>query len=41
MLEFARSDRTKEAATLGYRTTQTLYNKMDHYGIPRNYGSPR
>src|SRR5712691_8789189 len=33
VLEFTRGNKTKAAAILGYRTTQTLYNKLDHYGI--------
>jgi DNA-binding NtrC family response regulator len=41
VLEFTRGNKTKAAAILGYRTTQTLYNKLDTYEIPRNYGSPR
>jgi len=41
VLEFTRGNKTKAATILGYRTTQTLYNKLDTYGIPRNYGSPR
>jgi transcriptional regulator with PAS, ATPase and Fis domain len=41
VLEFTKGNKTQAAAILGYRTTQTLYNKLDNDGIPRNYGSPR
>ena len=37
VLEAAKGNLTKSAHLLGYRSRQTLLNKMDRYRIPRNY----
>jgi DNA-binding NtrC family response regulator len=37
VLEAAKGNLTKSAHLLGYRSRQTLLNKMDRYRIPRNH----
>ena len=39
-LEVTRGNATKAAELLGYKSRQTILNKMDSYGIPRNYADP-
>ena len=39
VLEAAKGNLTKSAHLLGYRSRQTLLNKMDRYRIPRNYAA--
>jgi DNA-binding NtrC family response regulator len=40
-LEATRGNITRAAEILGYKSRQTMLNKMDRYGIPRNYADPR
>jgi DNA-binding NtrC family response regulator len=40
VLEVTRGNITKAAEILGYKSRQTILNKMDRYGIPRNYANP-
>jgi Nif-specific regulatory protein len=41
-LEATRGNITRSAELLGYKSRQTMLNKMARYGIPRNYGdAPR
>ncbi|MBM3317099.1 MAG: sigma 54-interacting transcriptional regulator [Candidatus Eisenbacteria bacterium] len=37
-LEVTRGNISRAAQLLGYRSRQTLLNKLDRYGIPRSYG---
>lgn len=37
-LEVTRGNISRAARLLGYRSRQTLLNKLDRYGIPRSYG---
>jgi DNA-binding NtrC family response regulator len=39
-LEATHGNITRAAELLGYRSRQTMLNKMDRYGIPRDYGDP-
>jgi DNA-binding NtrC family response regulator len=39
VLEAAKGNLTKSAHLLGYKSRQTLLNKMDRYRIPRNYAA--
>jgi DNA-binding NtrC family response regulator len=39
-LEVTHGNVTKAAEILGYKSRQTMLNKMDRYGIPRNYADP-
>jgi DNA-binding NtrC family response regulator len=39
-LEATRGNITKAAKLLGYKSRQTMLNKMDKYGIPRRHGDP-
>lgn len=39
-LESTRGNITTATRLLGYRSRQTMLNKMDRYEIPRNYGDP-
>jgi DNA-binding NtrC family response regulator len=39
-LEATRGNITRAAQLLGYRSRQTMLNKMDKFGIRRNYGDP-
>lgn len=39
-LRSTRGNITRAAQLLGYKSRQTMLNKMDHYGIPRDYGDP-
>jgi DNA-binding NtrC family response regulator len=40
-LEVTRGNVTRAAEILGYKSRQTMLNKMDRYGIPREYADPR
>jgi transcriptional regulator with PAS, ATPase and Fis domain len=40
-LEVTQGNVTKSAQLLGYKSRQTILNKMDRYGIPRNYADPQ
>lgn len=40
-LEAVHGNVTKAAQLLGYKSRQTMLNKMDRYGIPRNYADPQ
>jgi DNA-binding NtrC family response regulator len=40
-LEVTQGNVTRAAKLLGYRSRQTILNKMDRYGIPRNYADPQ
>ena len=37
-LRSTRGNITRASQLLGYKSRQTMLNKMDHYGIPRDYG---
>ena len=39
-LEATLGNVTRAARILGYKSRQTMLNKMDRYGIPRNYADP-
>ncbi len=39
-LEATQGNITKAAKLLGYKSRQTMLNKMDRYGIPRRHGDP-
>ncbi len=39
-LEETRGNITLAAGILGYKSRQTMLNKMDRYGVPRNYADP-
>ncbi|HWQ03085.1 MAG TPA: sigma 54-interacting transcriptional regulator [Candidatus Nitrosotenuis sp.] len=39
-LEATHGNITRAAELLGFRSRQTMLNKMDRYGIPRDYGDP-
>jgi DNA-binding NtrC family response regulator len=39
-LEVSRGNISRAARLLGYRSRQTMLNKLDRYGIPREYGDP-
>jgi DNA-binding NtrC family response regulator len=39
-LEATRGNITRAGEILGFRSRQTMLNKMDRLGIPRNYGDP-
>lgn len=39
-LRSTRGNITRASQLLGYKSRQTMLNKMDHYGIPRDYGDP-
>jgi DNA-binding NtrC family response regulator len=39
-LESTRGNITQAQQLLGYKSRQGMLNKMDRYGIPRNYGDP-
>jgi DNA-binding NtrC family response regulator len=39
-LEATQGNITKAAKLLGYKSRQTMLNKMDRYGIPRQHGDP-
>jgi len=41
VLEVTRGNLTKAAGILGYKSRQTILNKMDRYGIPRKDAEPR
>lgn len=41
VLEVTRGNITKAAEILGFKSCQTMLNKMDRYGIPRNYADPQ
>lgn len=40
-LEVTQGNATRAAELLGYKSRQTILNKMDRYGIPRNYADPQ
>jgi len=40
-LESTLGNLTKAARILGYKSRQTILNKMDRYGIPRDYADPQ
>jgi TIR domain/Bacterial regulatory protein, Fis family len=40
-LEASGGNVTKAAVLLGYKSRQTILNKMDRFGIPRDYGEPQ
>jgi DNA-binding NtrC family response regulator len=40
-LEVTQGNVTRAAQLLGYRSRQTILNKMDRYSIPRNYADPQ
>jgi len=40
-LEVTQGNATRAADLLGYKSRQTILNKMDRYGIPRNYADPQ
>ncbi len=39
-LEATQGNVTRASELLGYKSRQTILNKMDRYGIPRNHGDP-
>ena len=40
-LEVTQGNATRAAEILGYKSRQTILNKMDRYGIPRNYADSK
>jgi DNA-binding NtrC family response regulator len=40
-LEVTQGNATRAAELLGYKSRQTILNKMDRYGIPRTYADPQ